>query len=99
MRGGEVVSNINDINQTDIWLDEYDQAAVYMERNGHTYNVNKVESINNGEEVCFFGRRLNRYGFTKQVYTICSVFGGDVEAKLNRLNTPEWLMNEIKGGK
>ena len=80
----------------DIWLEDFDQAPVYIERTGYTFQVTKVESIDNGEEVCFFGRRLNKDGLTKQVYTITTVWGGDVQEKLNRLNIPSWLMDEIK---
>ena len=80
----------------DIWLDDFDHSPVYMERTGSTFQVTKVESIDNGDEVCFFGHRLNKDGMTKQVYCITSVWGGDVQAKLNRLGIPAWLMEEIK---
>jgi len=88
-------TNTNFTTSKDIWLDEFDYEPVHMTRTGYTFQVTKVEVADNGEEVCFFGRRLNKNGMTKQVYTIRSFFGGDVEAKLNRLNIPEWLMSEI----
>ena len=85
--------------QTVIWMDEFDHEPFIMTYRAAEMLVTKVESIDNGEEVCFFGRRITNKGLTKQVYTICSVFGGDMDRKFNRLNVPEWLVNEIKGGK
>ena len=83
----------------EIWMDEFDHEPFIMTKVAAEMLVTKVESINNGEEVCFFGRRITNKGLTKQVYTIGTVFGGDMDKKFNRLNVPEWLVNEIKGGK